>query len=188
MDFFVSGAGVTPLMTRGFCHEVNLTKFFSCILVNYFCIITYATLFFKAVLVMNEHLAYRTSVVPLCDNHLPQDGVRMDDESTMQLLRALVKLGCEPRSVGYMSGGASPMDPIFWVLHQMFEKAMHILWLSPHWRDTYNMEWVDGSCNGSKLNDQLPFTGEAFFFSCFLLWCCRSNLFAGMCEKYSGLV
>lgn len=75
-------------------------------------------------------------------------------------MRYLIKIGCEPGSVGYMSTGASPMDPIFWVLHPMFEKAMHILWLSPLYRDNYTFEWVDGTCSGSGYYDELPFTGE----------------------------
>lgn len=75
-------------------------------------------------------------------------------------MRQLLKVGCEPGAVGYMSGGASPMDPIFWVLHQLFEKALHIILLSPSWRDSFVFDWTEGSCNGSKWNDKLPFTGE----------------------------
>lgn len=89
-----------------------------------------------------------------------QDGVRLDDDDTMLLFRHLVKIGCEPGAVGHMSSGASPMDPIFWVLHPIFEKALHVLWMSPKFRDKYTFEWEDGSCNGSKLYDRLPFTGE----------------------------
>lgn len=92
----------------------------------------------------------------------PQDGKRMDHDSSMLLMRKLVKLGCEPRAVGYMSGGASPMDPIFWVLHQIFEKALHVLWMSPTWRDSYSFEWVNGTCQGSGLDDELPFSGANF--------------------------
>lgn len=78
----------------------------------------------------------------------------------MLLLRYIVKLGCEPSSVGTMCGGASPMDPIFWMLHPIFEKALHVLWQSPQYRDTYDFTWEGGTCHGSKLNDGLPFTGE----------------------------
>lgn len=71
----------------------------------------------------------------------------------------MVKIGCEPGAVGSMCGGASPMDPLFWVVHPIFEKALHVLWMSPRYRDAYSFEWVDGTSNGSRLEDPLPFTG-----------------------------
>ncbi|CAN0399674.1 unnamed protein product, partial [Hapterophycus canaliculatus] len=76
----------------------------------------------------------------------------------MLLLRHVVKIGCEPGAVGTMVGGTSPMDPLFWVLHPLFEKALHVLWMSPQFRDTYNFDWIDGSCVGSKIDDRVPFT------------------------------
>lgn len=91
-----------------------------------------------------------------------KNGERMNQEDTIFLLRHLIKLGCQPGSVGQMSGGASPLDPLFWVLHPIFEKALHILWLSPHYRNAYSFEWKnDGSCNGANVDDALPFTEEA---------------------------
>lgn len=90
---------------------------------------------------------------------LAQDGVRLDDDATMLLLRYVVKLGCEPSAVGSMVGGISPQDPLFFVLHPIFEKGLHVLWMSPTFRDRYSFAWVDGSCPGSKLDGFLPFTG-----------------------------
>ncbi|CAM9438226.1 unnamed protein product, partial [Ectocarpus sp. 12 AP-2014] len=86
-----------------------------------------------------------------------QDNHRMSDEHAMFLMRTLVKIGCEPGAVGMMSTAASPVDPIFWVLHPLFEKAMHILLLSPKYNE-YTMEWVDGECTGSGYTDELPIT------------------------------
>ncbi|CAN0307687.1 unnamed protein product [Ectocarpus sp. 6 AP-2014] len=86
-----------------------------------------------------------------------QDGRRMSDEHAMFLMRTLVKIGCEPGAVGTMSSTASPVDPLFWVLHPLFDKAMHILLLSPKY-DEYTMEWVDGECPGSGYTDELPIT------------------------------
>jgi len=82
---------------------------------------------------------------------LLQEGKRLDRDSTMLLLRQMIT-------------GAAPLDPIFWVLHSAFEKAQHILQLSPSYRDTYDFTWVDsGECDddtqGSKLFDRYPFTG-----------------------------
>lgn len=84
----------------------------------------------------------------------------MDEESTSLLLRVLMVIGCEPGAIGAMSGGASPSDPIFWVLHPMFEKGLHILQLSPQYKNTYDFSWVDGTCYGSGLTDEVPFTGK----------------------------
>lgn len=84
----------------------------------------------------------------------------------MLLLRQMMAIGCQPGSVGAMATGASPLDPIFWVLHPAFEKALHILELSPSYRDTYDMTWVDSPCNnkiGGSLTDPLPFTGLLYF-------------------------
>ncbi|CAM9782570.1 unnamed protein product [Ectocarpus sp. 12 AP-2014] len=89
-----------------------------------------------------------------------QNGERLDDDATMFLLRQVVKLGCEPGAVGVMVGGVSPMDPLFWVLHPLFEKALHVLWMSPTYRDGYSFDWTDGSCSGSKVDDVLPFTAQ----------------------------
>lgn len=100
-----------------------------------------------------------------------QDGVRMTDEQTLLLLRTMMSVACEPGSIGAMSGGASPADPIFWVLHPIFEKALHVLLLSPEYRDHYDMSWVNGTCNGSKIYDKVPFTGE-----CGVMFCVRRNL------------
>ena len=82
----------------------------------------------------------------------------MSDKSTIYLLRHLAKIGCEPSAAGIISTGASPMDPIFWFLHPIFERALHVLWLSPRFRH-YSFDWCDGTCQGSKLGDFLPFTG-----------------------------
>ncbi|CAM9857648.1 unnamed protein product [Choristocarpus tenellus] len=50
------------------------------------------------------------------------------------------------------------MDPIFWVLHPIYEKALHVLMLSPHYREAYDFTWVNKTCKGSSLHDDQPFT------------------------------
>ncbi len=90
-----------------------------------------------------------------------QDGVRLDDDATMLLLRYVVKLGCEPSAVGSMTGGIAPQDPLFFVLHPVFDKAWHVLSMCPKFRDSYSFEWEDGACASSKLEDLLPFTGAS---------------------------
>lgn len=90
---------------------------------------------------------------------LKQDGERLSNEQTLLLLRVMMVIACEPGEVGAMSGGASPSDPIFWVLHPIFEKAFHILLLSPEYGPKYDLSWVDGTCYGSRLDDEMPFSG-----------------------------
>ncbi|CAB1114283.1 unnamed protein product [Ectocarpus sp. CCAP 1310/34] len=93
-----------------------------------------------------------------------QEGERLDEESTMLLLRQMMVIGCQPGKVGAMSTGAAPLDPIFWTLHSGFEKAQHILQLSPGYRDAYDFEWVDADCGdgvaGGKLDDVYPWTEQ----------------------------
>lgn len=83
----------------------------------------------------------------------------MADGVTTLLLRVLIMIGCEPGSIGGFTFIASPTDPIFWVVHQTFEKAMHILQLSAGFLETYDFAWDGGTCFGSFLDDKLPFTG-----------------------------
>lgn len=53
---------------------------------------------------------------------------------------------------------------LFYMLHSMFEKALHIVWLSPKYRDSVPMDWADdGICPGSGYTDELPFTGGLSF-------------------------
>ncbi|CAM9998005.1 unnamed protein product, partial [Ectocarpus fasciculatus] len=86
------------------------------------------------------------------------DQNRLGDEENLLLMRYLVKIGCEPGAVGSMTTLASPLDPLFYMLHSMFEKALHIVWLSPKYRDSFSMDWADGPCPGSGYTDELPFT------------------------------
>lgn len=116
-------------------------------------------------------------------------------------------IGCEPGAIGAMAGGASPSDPIFWVLHPIYEKGLHILELSPSYRDRYDFSWVNGTCDGSSLHDEQPFTGrcptvvthtcdplQAFGFTsgCMLFryfvarWACAKNPRDDTLQNYGG--
>ncbi|CAM9882916.1 unnamed protein product, partial [Phaeothamnion confervicola] len=87
-----------------------------------------------------------------------QDDVPLAADTNAALLRALLAVGCTPGRVGLMATGASPLDPIFWVLHPLFEKALQPLRLAERWRSQYSFEWVDGDCYGSGATDEQPFT------------------------------
>eukprot|EP00903_Cladosiphon_okamuranus_P010577 g10002.t1 len=91
-----------------------------------------------------------------------QDGLRLDSEATLRLLRQLLVVACEPGALGAMAGAAAPMDPIYFAVHPMFEKALHILALSPSYNTRYEFEWVEHGCgdgvSGGAIDDKLPFT------------------------------
>eukprot|EP00752_Nemacystus_decipiens_P006546 g5896.t1 len=90
-----------------------------------------------------------------------QETGRLSDEESLLLMRYLVKIGCEPGGVGYLSTLASPLDPAFFLMHAIFNKALHLLWLSPRYNDAYDWEWEDGPCPGSGYTDELPFSEES---------------------------
>ena len=76
----------------------------------------------------------------------------------------LLKTQLFPGTTGLMTSGAAANDPLFWVMHQMFDKATHALRLSP----VYNagkMEWNNGggdSSQGLGWNATTPFTSAIF--------------------------
>lgn len=86
--------------------------------------------------------------------------MRLSEDHTTELLRLLAFIGCQPGSIGGMSSGAAPLDPLFWVVHPIFEKSLHVLQLAPQYRDSVNFTWVDSDCTGSAYTDSLPFTGK----------------------------
>eukprot|EP00903_Cladosiphon_okamuranus_P010576 g10001.t1 len=91
-----------------------------------------------------------------------QDGQKLTQDQTVFLLRQLFIIACEPGTLGGMAVGPSPLDPLFMVVHPIFEKALHVLLLSPTYADTYDFTWVDTDCgdgvSGGGLADTLPFT------------------------------
>lgn len=160
MNEFIPSANVCDTeCTKGQTEKCGCTCLIDAFAISDAEVYSYVTTFMKAAISKFTGDKY---IVYDADAEYPygfmQDDERLSDEESLLLMRYLIKLGCEPASVGYMSTGASPLDPIFWVLHPMFEKAMHILWLSPQYRDNYTFEWVDGSCSGSGYTDELPFT------------------------------
>jgi hypothetical protein len=86
-----------------------------------------------------------------------QGGYILSFGETADLLRMLAVLGCTPGYTGAMSTGASPSDPIFWLLHPIYDKALHALTLSPDFPHI-ELSWHDLSCPGSKEMDQQPFS------------------------------
>jgi hypothetical protein len=79
----------------------------------------------------------------------------------MQVMRVAGALYATPGWSGQLSTGAAINDPIFWVIHPMFDRAWHVLLLSSKFQ-SYNLTWVDKGCTGSGWNDELPFEGSWF--------------------------
>lgn len=60
-------------------------------------------------------LAAIYSLSVFCHSPFHQDDERLSEDSTILLLRTLLKLACEPGILGAMSVGPSNIDPAFWV-------------------------------------------------------------------------
>ena len=69
-----------------------------------------------------------------------------------------LELVATPGRAGAMSTGAAITDPLFWMIHPIFEKAWQLLRLAPRYAH-YDMTWRNGSCYGSSLHDHQAFTG-----------------------------
>eukprot|EP00615_Pteridomonas_danica_P010877 CAMPEP_0114338606 /NCGR_PEP_ID=MMETSP0101-20121206/7157_1 /TAXON_ID=38822 ORGANISM="Pteridomonas danica, Strain PT" /NCGR_SAMPLE_ID=MMETSP0101 /ASSEMBLY_ACC=CAM_ASM_000211 /LENGTH=370 /DNA_ID=CAMNT_0001471261 /DNA_START=740 /DNA_END=1852 /DNA_ORIENTATION=- len=84
-------------------------------------------------------------------DHLPMDNTKLD-----LLNRLMLKTILFQGSYGIMMTGAAPNDPLFWVMHPIFDKATHALRLSPR----YNTEeFVWNNLEGSeKYESMTPFT------------------------------
>ena len=74
-----------------------------------------------------------------------------------ELNRLVLKTGLFPGTFGKMAGGAAANDPLFWVMHQLFDKAFHALRLSPRYNKVF-MQWdQEEDNNGKGWNSTTPF-------------------------------
>ena len=80
------------------------------------------------------------------------------------LNRLILKTVLFPGNYGDMASGAAANDPLFWVMHQIFDKAAHALRLSP----VYNRggfqwdQYGDDPTMGQGWNSETPFNYEDF--------------------------
>lgn len=95
-----------------------------------------------------------------------QGGIVLDDKAAFLLMRHAIVVGYEPAQSGAMATSGSAMDPLFTVLHPLFGKALHVLWMSPSHRDNYDFTWELSNRGGGEdgrgkgLWDDMPFSGE----------------------------
>ena len=85
-------------------------------------------------------------------------GEQLDNEMQAEVSLLALELVATPGRAGAMSTGAAITDPLFWMIHPIFEKAWQLLRLAPRYAH-YDMTWRNGSCYGSSLHDHQAFTG-----------------------------
>jgi len=80
----------------------------------------------------------------------------MDNTKLDLLNRLILKTVLFQGSYGIMMTGAAPTDPLFWVMHPIFDKATHVLRLSSRY-NTQSFVW--NNIKGfEKYNEMTPFT------------------------------
>mmetsp|Transcript_76336 Transcript_76336/g.153287 ORF Transcript_76336/g.153287 Transcript_76336/m.153287 type:complete len:691 (+) Transcript_76336:53-2125(+) len=82
-------------------------------------------------------LNYTDAYVPLVGKH---NDTALAFEQVDLLNALMLKTVLFPGTWGVMKSGASSADPIFWVIHQLFDKATHALRLSERY-NTEGFEW-----------------------------------------------
>lgn len=88
----------------------------------------------------------------------------LTSEQTCAVNRLVLKTIIYPGEFGVMGGGGSPNDPLFFVIHQIFEKMTQVLRLSPRYREL-NTTWDNtalGNLTGFGWNSKTPFTARLF--------------------------
>lgn len=93
----------------------------------------------------------------------PGGSLTTDDDANLK--RVLLKIVADPGTTSPMGGGAAPLDPIFWPMHGMFEKAWQVLRLSPQFTMfnlTWNNEGASPSCKGVQWHEETAFPRGLF--------------------------
>jgi hypothetical protein len=79
-----------------------------------------------------------------------------------ELNRLVLKTALFPGSFGKMASGAAANDPLFWVMHQIFDKAFHALRLSPRYNKEFLVWDEEGVEFGRGWNSTTPFKWHDF--------------------------
>lgn len=91
----------------------------------------------------------------------------LTSDQTATLNKLIIKTVIWPGTWGVMGGGAAPNDPLFWVIHQILDKAFHALRLSPVY-NRYNVSWDNHAASddrteyGTGWNALTPFKADLF--------------------------
>ena len=80
-----------------------------------------------------------------------------DDGEQTALNMWLLNHTCHVGQTGHATSLGSPNDPLFWVIHPIFDKMLHVLRMSPDLEGQFDMSWVSTGCHGAGWDDALPF-------------------------------
>lgn len=83
--------------------------------------------------------------------------------NSFKLNRLMLKTVMFPGKFGVMGSGAASNDPLFFVMHQVFDKMLQVLRLSPAY-NMLNLTWDNAgySSYGRAWNDKTPFKAALF--------------------------
>ena len=78
------------------------------------------------------------------------------------LRRLYLRVLAAPGQFGSMGSNAAANDPLFWVIHPLFDKAWHVLRLAPayaRWNMTWDNHVKASTCDGVGWHSATPFDG-----------------------------
>jgi hypothetical protein len=116
----------------------------------------------QRVLQGSDWVVYRVNYHDHSDVYVPVDraGKELNQKKFESLNKLMLKTILFMGNLGHMVSGAAADDPLFWVMHQLFDKALHALVLSPRYnKDGFTWNNADGKL---AWNGTTNFKAEAF--------------------------
>lgn len=93
------------------------------------------------------------------DGKMEYHWLSFEDSESIELNRFLLSSACHPGKMGQMATGGSTNDPLFWVLHPIYDRLWMFIRLSPA-HEEFDHFWDDdlARCDGHRYHDLLPFS------------------------------
>jgi hypothetical protein len=115
---------------------------------------------------INDYATFNGVVTGVLSDYLAMDEntglwtLTNDEEASETLVPWLVQYSCSPGIMTqFTASSSSTNDPIFSVVHNLFERFFHLYRVSAEFSD-FDWSWTDdSSCYGRSWNDTLPFYG-----------------------------
>jgi hypothetical protein len=86
----------------------------------------------------------------------------VEEDQLAKLNKLIAKTILWPGVYGDMASGAASTDPLFWVMHQIFDKAAHALRLSPRYNEGPFTWDQDDDTDGRGWTSETPFKVQDF--------------------------